>query len=149
MLDRRRLKDRDIRSDQLIRFIGTQAQKDCPCLLRRVVVWDTVNEREIVLLTNLLAFGATTVAAIYKDRWEIELFFKALKQNLKVKSFVGTSENALRIQIWTALIAILLLKRHELIKELLRQKEAAIKAFDEKLAKLGYDGEHAPKRSTR
>jgi hypothetical protein len=103
-------KDRDIRSDQLIRFTGTQAQKDCPCLLRRVVVWDTVNEREIVLLTNLLAFGATTIAAIYKDRWEIELFFKALKQNLKVKSFVGTSENALRIQIWTALIAILLLK---------------------------------------
>ena len=102
--------NRNIRSDQLIRLTGVQAQKDCPCLLRRVVVWDPVNEREIVLLTNLLAFGATTIAAIYKDRWEIELFFKALKQNLKVKSFVGTSENALRIQIWTALIAILLLK---------------------------------------
>jgi hypothetical protein len=103
-------KDRNIRSDQLIRFTGAQAQKDCPCLLRRVVVWDVVNQREIELLTNLIAFGATTIAAIYKDRWEIELFFKALKQNLKVKSFVGTSENALRIQIWTALIAILLLK---------------------------------------
>jgi hypothetical protein len=102
--------DRNIRSDQRIRFTGVQAQKDCPCLLRRVVVWDAANEREIVLLTNQLAFGATTIAAIYKDRWEIELFFKALKQNLKVKSFVGTSENALRIQIWTALIAILLLK---------------------------------------
>ena len=103
-------KGRNILSDQLIRFTGVQAQKDCPCLLRRVVVWDAVNQREIVLLTNMLAFGATTIAAIYKDRWEIELFFKALKQNLKVKSFVGTSENALRIQIWTALIAILLLK---------------------------------------
>jgi hypothetical protein len=102
--------DRNIRFDQLIRLTGVQAQKDCPCLLRRVVVWDPVKEREIVLLTNLIAFGATTIAAIYKDRWEIELFFKALKQNLKVKSFVGTSENALRIQIWTALIAILLLK---------------------------------------
>jgi len=102
--------DRNIRSDQLIRLTGVQAQKDCPCLLRRVVVWDPVNEREIVLLTNLIAFGATTIAAIYKDRWEIELFFKALKQNLKVKTFVGTSENALRIQIWTALIAMLLLK---------------------------------------
>jgi hypothetical protein len=102
--------DRNIRSDQLIRLTGVQAQKDCPCLLRRVVVWDPVNQREIALLTNLIAFGATTIAAIYKDRWEIELFFKALKQNLKVKSFVGTSENALRIQIWTALIAILLLK---------------------------------------
>jgi Transposase DDE domain/Domain of unknown function (DUF4372) len=102
--------DRNIRSDQLIRLTGVQARKDCPCLLRRIAVWDPVNEREIVLLTNLIAFGATTIAAIYKDRWEIELFFKALKQNLKVKSFVGTSENALRIQIWTALIAILLLK---------------------------------------
>lgn len=102
--------NRNIRSDQLIRFTGEKAQKDCPCLLRRVAVWDAVNQREIVLLTNLLEFGSTTIAAIYKDRWEIELFFKALKQNLKVKSFVGTSENALRIQIWTALIAILLLK---------------------------------------
>ena len=101
---------RNIRRDQLIRFTGTQAQRDCPCLLRRVVVWDGKNQREIELLTNQLDFGSTTIAAIYKDRWEIELFFKALKQNLKVKSFVGTSENALRIQIWTALIALLLLK---------------------------------------
>jgi IS4 transposase len=102
--------NRNIRSDQLIQFTGEKAQKDCPSLLRRVIVWDPINEREIVLLTNLMEFGSTTIAAIYKDRWEIELFFKALKQNLKVKTFVGTSENALRIQIWTALIAILLLK---------------------------------------
>jgi Domain of unknown function (DUF4372)/Transposase DDE domain len=101
---------RNILADQIIRFTGTQAVKSCPHLLRRVVAWDPVNEREIVLLTNLLHFGATTIAAIYKDRWEIELFFKALKQNLKVKSFVGTSRNALLIQIWTALIAMLLLK---------------------------------------
>ena len=53
---------------------------------------------------------ATTIAAVYKDRWEIELFFKALKQNLKVKTFVGTSENALRIQIWTAMLTLLLFK---------------------------------------
>jgi hypothetical protein len=100
----------NIRSDQLIRFTGDKALKDCPCLLRRVALWDAVKQREIVLLTNLMEFGSTTIAAIYQDRWEIELFFKALKQNLKVKSFVGTTENALRIQIWTALIAILLLK---------------------------------------
>jgi hypothetical protein len=100
----------NILADELIRFTSAKAAKDCPHRLRRVVVWDPVNQREIVLLTNLLHFGATTIAAIYKDRWEIELFFKALKQNLKVKSFVGTSQNALLIQIWTALIAMLLLK---------------------------------------
>ncbi|HEX4134510.1 MAG TPA: transposase, partial [Bryobacteraceae bacterium] len=109
--------NRNILSDQLIQFTGDKARKDCPFPLRRVVVWDTTGQREIELLTNLMEFGATTIAAIYKDRWEIELFFKALKQNLKVKSFVGTSENALRIQIWTALIAILLLKwMHHLSK---------------------------------
>ena len=78
--------------------------------MRKVVVRDDVNNREIVLLTNHRDFGATTISSIYKDRWQIELFFKALKQNLKVKTFVGTSENALYIQIWTALIAILMVK---------------------------------------
>jgi len=102
--------NRNILADQFIRFTGPRARNAYPELLRRVVVWDAENEREIVLLTNHLEFGATTIAAIYKDRWQIELFFKALKQNLTVKSFVGTSENALRIQIWTALIALLLLK---------------------------------------
>jgi len=101
---------RNIRSDQLIQLTGVQAQLDCPGPLRRIVVWDADHQREIVLLTNLFEFGCTTIAAIYKERWKIELFFKALKQNLTVKTFVGTSENALRIQIWTALIALLLLK---------------------------------------
>ena len=100
----------NIWSDQVIRLRGYQAQKDCPYPLRKVVVYDQEKDKEIVLLTNHLDFGATTISEIYKDRWEIELFFKALKQNLKVKTFVGTSENALRIQIWTALIALLLYK---------------------------------------
>jgi len=110
--------NRNILSDQLIRSPGEKAEgADGPSLLRRVTVWDAVNEREIVLLTNLVEFGPTTIATIYKDRWEIELFFKALKQNLKVKTFVRTSENALRIEIWTALIAILLRKwMHHLSK---------------------------------
>jgi len=103
-------KNRNILSDELIKFSGFYAKKDCPHTLRKVVVWDTVNNREIVLLTNHLEFGATTISSIYKDRWQIELFFKALKQNLKVKTFVGTSENALYIQIWTALISLLLIK---------------------------------------
>jgi len=102
--------NRAIVSDQLIQFTGYYAQKHCPYILRRVVVWDKDEQEEIVLLTNHLDFGTTTIAAIYKDRWSIEIFFKTLKQHLKVKTFVGTSENALSIQIWTALIAILLIK---------------------------------------
>ncbi len=101
---------RNIQSDAIILLTGAQAQSKCPHLLRRIVVWDPDKERDIVLLTNHLDFGATTIAAIYQERWQIELFFKALKQNLQVKSFVGTTENALRIQIWTALLALLLLK---------------------------------------
>ena len=100
----------NILADRIIRLTGVKAQEKCPHLLRIVVVWDEKKEREIALQTNHLKFGATTIAAIYKDRWEIELFFKALKQTLKIKSFVGESENALKIQIWTALIAMLILK---------------------------------------
>jgi hypothetical protein len=103
-------KNRNILSDQLIMFTSDRARKHCCHPMRKVVVWDKVNERQLVLLTNHLEFGASTISAIYKDRWQIELFFKALKQNLKVKTFVGTSENALYIQIWTALIAMLLVK---------------------------------------
>ena len=103
-------KNRNILSDRMVRLTGPKAEKSCPNPLRRIVVWDAEHEREIVLLTNHLDFGATTIADIYKDRWKIELFFKALKQNLKVKTFVGTTENALRIQIWTALIVLLLLR---------------------------------------
>lgn len=99
-----------ILSDQNIRFTSPKAAKECPSQMRRIVIWDEENEREIVLLTNHLGFGATTIAAIYKDRWEIELFFKVLKQHLKVKTFVGTTANALKTQIWTALITLLLIK---------------------------------------
>ena len=103
-------KYRNIRADEIIRLTGVNAQDKCPHPLRRIVVWNEEKQEEIVLLTNHLTFGATTLGDIYKARWQIELFFKALKQNLKIKTFVGTSENALRIQIWTALIALLLLK---------------------------------------
>lgn len=101
---------RNILSDEIIHFTGSESKKKCPHPLRRVVVWDKENKEQIVLLTNHLTFGATTIADIYKDRWQIELFFKALKQHLKIKTFVGTSKNALKIQIWTALIAILLIR---------------------------------------
>lgn len=99
-----------ILADQIILLTGAAAETKCPDRLRRIVVWDAEQERQIEVLTNHLKFGATTLAEIYRERWQIELFFKALKQNLKVKTFVGTTENALRIQIWTALLALLLLK---------------------------------------
>jgi hypothetical protein len=72
------------------------------------MVVDKVKEREIVLLTNHLDFSATTISAIYKHRWQIELFFKARKKNLKVKTFIGTTENALYTQIWTAVRLLIL-----------------------------------------
>ena len=78
--------------------------------LRRIEVWLDDKQDTIVFLTNNLKLAASTIAAIYKDRWQIELFFKALKQSLKIKTFVGTSENAVQTQIWTALIAILMIK---------------------------------------
>ena len=81
-----------------------------PHFLRRVVAWDPKAEGEIVLLTNHFHFGAATVSNIYKDRWEIEVLFKILKQNPKIKTFIGISKNALLIRIWTALSALLLLK---------------------------------------
>jgi len=100
----------NVLKDQEIVLTGYYAAQKCPGSLRRIVVWDSENEREIVLLTNHMDFAASTISDIYKERWQIELFFKAIKQNLKIKTFVGTSENAVKIQIWTALISILLLK---------------------------------------
>jgi len=107
--------NRNILKDQTIRLIGVGAQEKCPHLLRRI---ETIREdtgETLVFLTNHHNLGASTVAAIYKDRWQVELFFKALKQNLKIKTFVGTSANAVKIQIWTALIAMLLLRYLQLI----------------------------------
>jgi hypothetical protein len=103
-------KNSNVLKDQLIRLNPITAGAPCREDLRLVTVWDERNQCEVRLLTNQMHFGASTIAAIYRQRWQIELFFKALKQNLKIKTFVGTSANAVRIQIWTALIAILLLK---------------------------------------
>ena len=96
--------------DQFISFPRIQKEGEEPVLFRRVEIWDAEKLQTLVFLSNQLHFGATTIAAIYKDRWQIELFFKALKQTLKVKTFVGTSANAVRTQVWTALIAMLVLK---------------------------------------
>lgn len=102
--------NRGVLKDQVIFLSGSGAWDKCPYALRRVEVWNEEKQQTLVFLTNHLDFGASTIAAIYKDRWQIELFFKALKQNLKIKTFVGTSANAVKIQVWTALIAILILR---------------------------------------
>ncbi len=100
----------NVTKDQTIELTSKHARERCTSRLRQVVLWDSEHKRELVFLTNVFHLAASTIAAIYKDRWQIELFFKALKQNLKIKTFVGTSENAVNVQIWTALIAMLLLK---------------------------------------
>ena len=111
-------KDRNVLSDQIIYFPRLRREGEEPVLFRRVEIWDEKKQEPIVFLTNLLEFGATTIAAIYKDRWQVELFFKALKQTLKVKTFVGTSANAVKTQVWTALIAMLVLKYLQLKSKL-------------------------------
>jgi hypothetical protein len=110
-------KNGHILKDEIIRLTGTKADEKCPHPLRRIEVYDPEKNEILVFLTNNMKFGATTIAAIYKDRWQIELFFKALKQNLKIKTFVGTSANAVKIQIWTALIAMVILKYLQLISK--------------------------------
>ncbi|RJP20293.1 MAG: IS4 family transposase [Candidatus Abyssobacteria bacterium SURF_5] len=80
----------NVRKDEIIKLTGQRTRHNYPRLLRRIVVWNEENEREIVLLTNIRRFAASTIASIYKERWQIELFFKPLKQNLKIKTFVGT-----------------------------------------------------------
>ena len=102
--------NRHILKDELIEFKNPNAREKCPYPLRRIEVLDPDKKEVLVFLTNHLDLGASTIASIYKDRWQIELFFKALKQNLKIKTFVGTSPNAVKIQIWTALIAMLILR---------------------------------------
>lgn len=101
---------RRILKDQAIRLTGTGAQEKCPYRLRRIEAVREDTGDILVFLTNHHDLGASTIAAVYKDRWQIELFFKALKQNLKIKTFIGTSANAVKTQIWTALIAMLLLR---------------------------------------
>jgi hypothetical protein len=106
----RRQPPRGVICDQIIELTSSDGRKLCPYPLRRIKFRDPETKKLLVFLTNNLHLGATTITRIYKDRWQIEIFFKELKNTLKIKSFVGTSVNALMTQIWTALIALVLLK---------------------------------------
>lgn len=95
--------------DEVI-LLTSQQEIGKEALLRRIEVWVEEKQETMVFVTNNFKLAASTIAAIYKERWKIELFFKAIKQSLRIKTFVGTSENAVQTQIWTALIAILIVK---------------------------------------
>jgi hypothetical protein len=100
----------NILKDELITLTEEDAKRHYPKPIRRVVLYDAKNDKVIELLTNNLTWTASTIAELYKQRWMVEIFFKELKQHLKIKSFIGTNENAMWIQIWTALISLLLLR---------------------------------------
>ena len=102
-------KQQGLTCDQSIEFTGSITAKKCPIQLRRVGYRDPKTGKHYVFLTNNFKLSAKTIADIYKSRWQVELFFKWIKQNLKIKSFVGTSKNAVLTQVWIALCVYLIL----------------------------------------
>lgn len=97
-----------LRCDQTIRFRGAQAGKDYPDTLRRVRFYDADQKRSLVFITNIFHLPALIIADLYRCRWQVELFFRWIKQHLRIHKFVGTSQNAVRLQIWVAISAYLL-----------------------------------------
>ena len=99
-----------ILKDEIIVLKNKGSKQKYSGKLRRVAVWDDVNKQVIELITNQMSWTANTIGELYKSRWNVEIFFREIKQLLHIKSFIGTSQNAVMIQIWTALITILILK---------------------------------------
>ena len=99
-----------ILKDEIIELKNKSSKEKYPKRLRRVAVWDDVNMQVIELITNQMTWSCNTIGELYKSRWQVEIFFRDIKQLLHIKSFIGTSQNAVMIQIWTALITILMLK---------------------------------------
>jgi hypothetical protein len=96
--------------DEIIELTGIKTKEKYPKKLRRVALWDKKNQQTIEVITNQMSWTANTITELYKARWEVEIFFRDIKQQLHIKSFIGTSHNAVMIQIWTALTTILILK---------------------------------------
>jgi hypothetical protein len=99
-----------ILKDEIISLKNESSKSKYSDKLRRVSVWDEENSQVIELITNQFSWSPNTIGELYKSRWQVEIFFRDIKQLLHIKSFIGTSENAVMIQIWTALITILILK---------------------------------------
>ncbi len=118
------LKNKGLTSDHTIEFTGTLTAKKCPIQLRRIGYRDPETGKHYIFLTNNFKLAAKTIADIYKARWDVELFFKWIKQNLKIKTFIGTSKNAVMTQIWIAMCVYLLLafiKFHSKLKKSMQQ----------------------------
>jgi Transposase DDE domain/Domain of unknown function (DUF4372) len=103
-------RDEHVLKDEIIELTGVQSKNKYQGRLRRVAIWDEANNQVIEVITNQMSWTANTISELYKARWQVEIFFREIKQLLHIKSFIGTSQNAVMIQIWTALITILLLK---------------------------------------
>lgn len=102
--------EQNILIDEEVELSQEDTYNNYPKNLRRITLFDEKNNRTLEFITNNFTWTASTIAELYKQRWQIEIFFKELKSHLKIKSFIGTNENAMFIQIWTALITLLLLK---------------------------------------
>jgi hypothetical protein len=99
-----------ILKDEIIELKNDGSRDKYPKRLRRVAIWDDVNKQVVELITNHFSWSCNTIGELYKSRWQIEIFFRDIKQLLHIKSFIGTSQNAVMIQVWTALTTILILK---------------------------------------
>jgi IS4 transposase len=107
-------------SDQTIKMTGPKTSLYYPHKLRRIRYYDVQNNRYLIFITNNLNLNSKTIAALYKERWKIELFFRWMKQNLKIKSFYGRSQNAIKTQIWIAISVyaiIIIMKKELMLKE--------------------------------
>lgn len=143
-------KNKAVLKDQIIELKGFYGHKDFPFPLRLVRFYDADNDRTFEFLTNNFRLSAVTIAAIYKARWQIESFFKWIKQNLRIKTFLGTSQNAVQTQLWIALCYFLLLAYikfqtkyrfslfylHKIIRETLLERLSLIDLLGLNIAKL-------------
>lgn len=132
----------EIWQDTTISLTSEGGMAAYPSLLRRVVIWDLVGKREIVLVSNNMSFSARQIADLYKDRWQVELFFKKIKQNLRITSFVGTSINAVKVQVYTALCAVLMM---EILRA--RSRKARTARWQEEVTDVSRTANEKPKGS--
>jgi hypothetical protein len=109
VVEHRSVSAKNILSDDLVRMTSRRSRKRYPKLMRLITL-ETEEGQRLEFLTNHMGLSAATIADIYKDRWQIEVFFKLIKQNLRIKSFIGSSANAVWTQIWAAMIAMLMIK---------------------------------------